>query len=275
MKIRRLFAAFILGSVTSPWVGATTLVRLSLDQLTQASTDIVRGHVVRQETRWTPEHTEIETLTTIAVDQAIKGQPQTTLVIRQLGGTVGNIRSHVAGTAHFRPQTDYLLFLERARSDPAVHLVVGMAQGAYRIVRNPVSKEEHVISPLGEVFEGPRASSQAIPLNQFEQRISTALASPIVIPRGTSLPVIIESTESRGAGRVRVIGRTVAASYPSSIVVVPAGSSLEGMAQLVSGVWKIHWTELSIRGTQVPISASSEEPRGESLRGNRLAVEVR
>src|SRR5712692_5436265 len=101
MKIRVFALAAIFGGVLAPRAGATTLVRLSLEQLTEASSAIVRGRVVSQESRWNPHHTRIVTFTTLAVAETMKGAPGSTVVVEQLGGTVGNIRVHVSGTVHF------------------------------------------------------------------------------------------------------------------------------------------------------------------------------
>ncbi len=281
-KLEITLLSVLLSTLCLSTARGTTLVRLSLEQLSQASTDIVRGHVVSQESRWNAEHTQIVTLTTIAVDQAMKGHPPTTLVIEQLGGTVGNIRARVAGTVHFLSQADYLLFLEPVTENPSRYLPVGMMQGAYRVYRDAMTHEERVIQPQGGFFYDARGSAgeartsdETMPLAQFRQQLSTALSAPVVIPRGTSVPLTIESTESRGVGRLRVSGRTARDIYPNSKTVIPAGSPIQGTAQLVSGVWKIHWTEVSVRGTRVPISASSKQPRGESLRGRTVIVNVR
>ncbi len=282
MNIRVLISTALIGSWLAAPARATTLVRLSLEQLSQASSDIVRGHVVSQESQWNPAHNQIVTLTTIAVDQAVKGQPPASLVIEQLGGTVGNIRSRVPGTVQFQPQGDYLLFLEPAAANSSHYLVVGMMQGAYRIYPDRITHEERVIQPLGGFFYGTRGSGgglktseQTIPLNQFRQQLLAALLARIVIPRGTSIPLTIQSTESRGVGRVRVLGRTAGDVYPSASVVIPAGSRIEGTAQWVSGVWRIRWTELFIRGAHVEINATSEEPAGVTLRGRTVLINVR
>src|SRR5947207_4002294 len=118
---------------------ATTLVRLSLEQLTEASSAIVRGHVVSQESHWNPAHTHIFTTTTIAVDQAIKGNAQPEVVIEQLGGKLGHRREYDAGTVHFFPQASYWLFLYPAASGRGRYIVLGMAQRAYRMYQDPAS----------------------------------------------------------------------------------------------------------------------------------------
>jgi hypothetical protein len=261
---------------------ATTLVQMSLEQLSQASSVVVRGHAVAQESRWNAAHTQIVTLTTIAVEGAIKGSAARTVVVEQPGGRVGNIRLRVAGTVAFDTRGDYFLFLEPAREGTSRFLLVGMVQGAYRIYRDSGTGEERVIRPLGGLFYGPKGAAAesrtvapASSLRDFRRQLADALQAPIVIPRGTTLPVVVQGTEFAGAGRVHVLARTTSAIFPSQRVVIPAGSSLEGSAQLTAGNWRIHWTEVSIRGVRVAISATSQEPAGGFLKGRMLVVTVR
>jgi hypothetical protein len=261
---------------------ATTLVRMTLEQLSQASSAIIRGRVVSQESRWNPEHTRIMTFTTIALVQTLKGHPPSTLVIEQPGGKVGEIHVFVAGTVRFHLQTDYVLFLEPSSADSSRFLLVGMVQGACRIYRDAATGQECVILPLGFLSRaaqrtgpGSTVAGPTLPLSELRQQLATALATPVAIPRGTSISLAIRSTESEGVGRAHVVGRTTSDIFPSSGVVVPAGSLIEGTAQRISGTWRIYWTEISVRGTRVPISATSEEPAGSSLRGRMLVISVR
>src|SRR3989442_558558 len=122
--------AVLLGTWCAAPARATTLVRLSLEQLTEASSAIVRGHVVSQESGWNPAHTHIFTTTTIAVDQALKGNVQPEVVIEQLGGKLGHRREYVAGTVHFFPQASYWPFLEPAAPGTGGYTGGGEAQGA-------------------------------------------------------------------------------------------------------------------------------------------------
>lgn len=270
-----VLAACFSGSITM----ATTLVRLSLEQMSQASTAIVRGRATRQDTYWNPQHTQVVTDTTIAVESVVKGQPPLTLVVEQLGGTIGNFHEYVAGTVRFRPETSYLLFLEPAGDDPARYLVVGVSQGAYRIYQDEATHEERVIGPFGGVYSGARSASAlttgTAPLTEFQQQVSKAMQSPVVVPTGTVLAVRIEAAQPHGAGRLTVLGRTVEDAYPSATVVVPAGSEVEGTATRLEGTWKIRWSGVSVRGARVPIAAASEAPVGEPLGGKMLQVRVR
>lgn len=257
----------------------TTMVRMSLEQLSQASSVIVRGHVVSAESHWNAAHTRIMTYTMVAVDQAMKGSPGATVVVQQLGGTVGNRHVYVPGSARLEPQASYLLFLEPAESSR--YVVVGMEQGAYRITRDTKTGREIVIQPTGEFHVGAAAgvTMEGMPLSQFQPGLSRAIEAPVVIPAGTSLPLVIESVESDGVGRLQVLARTTHDIFPSAKSVVPAGSAVAGAAQLVVGVWKIRWAEVMVRGTEIPIRATSEEPHApngaDPLRGRQLVVRVR
>ncbi|HZP00128.1 MAG TPA: hypothetical protein VFD30_07530 [Terriglobia bacterium] len=282
MRTRVLLWIVIFGLWASPTLRATTLVRLSLEQLTQASTAIVQGRVVSQESRWNPEHTRILTYTTIAVNQPIKGNPPATLVIEQPGGKIGNIHTFVAGSVRFRPQIEYMLFLEPSSRDMSQYLVVGMMQGALRIYRDAETHQQRVILPLGKITHLARKGAATtsiqgptVPLNEIRQQIASSLQAPIVIPTGVSLPVSIVSTESLGVGRLRVVGRTTSDIFPSPSVVVPAGSLIEGAAQRVGNMWAIRWNEVTIRTVRVPLSATSQESAGGTLRGRPVLAKVR
>jgi len=261
---------------------ATTM---RLEQLVQASTDIVRGHVANQESRWNETNTQIVTLTTIVVDERIKGRAPATVVVEQPGGTVGDMRSDATGTVRFQEGGDYVLFLEPAKLNPSRRTVVGMIQGAYRIYRDATTNEERVIQPSSKSVERdearvsepaaePPAGAETIPWNQFSQQLSAALAAPLVVPRGTSIPIVIETTEFEGVGRMRVVGRTTATLFPNSTTAIPAGSTVEGSAQRWQGAWKVYWTQVSVHGVSIPISGSSEE-FSEALRGRSMMVRVK
>jgi hypothetical protein len=282
MKMRTLLFAVIVAVLMAGAASATTLVRMSLDQLAEASTEIIRGRVVGQQTLWNPEHTRIYTYTTLALEQTYKGNPPSLLVVQQPGGKVGNVHVFVAGTIQFHAQTGYVLFLERSAADPSKFLLVGMMQGAYRIYRDAKTEEEKLILPLGSLTRGTPASGAgsviagpAVPARQFQREVSAALSTPLTIPRGTAIPVAIKSAQFAGVRRMDVKGQTTSDLFPNSGLVIPAGSAVSGMAQRTGDSWKISWMEVSIRGKQVLLSAQSTEPAAGSLLGRVLVVSVR
>ncbi len=283
MKIRVLLIVAILAGWVALPARATTLVRMSLDQLAQASSTVVRGRVINQESRWNAQHTQIITLTTIASGQTLKGNAGPTLVVEQVGGVVGHIRSWVPGTALLRPQSEYVLFLQPSTTHAGRYLLVGMAQGAFRIYRDAATRQERVILPMGFMLAGQAPSGQTsgsgvgptVPYQSFRQTVASSVGAPLRIPSGLSIPVEILSAAFQGVGRMDIEGRVTRDLFPNQSVVVPAGSAIYGAAERVGNNWRIHWTEISTRAGRAPISAVSEESAEDSLRGRVLVVTVR
>jgi len=282
--IRFLPFAVGAGLLWASWApaGATTLVRLSLAQLTEASSQIVRARPVGQVSYWNAAHTQVVTLTTVEVEQAIKGQAPSTMAVEQPGGAVGHFREVVPGTVNFYPNTSYVLFLQpgRPRKGTAVshYFLVGMVQGAYRIYQDPVTHEERVIQPVGDVSSPnpngrePTAGTTSLP--QFRQTVASVLRAPPVVPAGTRLPLTIVLAESEGVGRLYVEARTTADVYPNRQLLVPAGSEIKGEGMLADGTWKILWASVAVGGRRVPVTARNELTAGESLPGMRLVAVV-
>jgi hypothetical protein len=257
---------------------ASTIISMSLDQLAQASSDIVQGRVVGQVSRWNDAHTQILTLTTVAVSHTFKGNAPSTLEVQQMGGTVGNMRTYVPGDVALQPHTEYVLFLEPQPGSSAYRMV-GLTQGAYHVYSDALTQELRVILPLGHVLAenqmlGDGNPAGTVSLRGFHKYVATLVGAGIQIPHGLTMSVTVASAESRGAGRMHVYGRTSTDLFPNRNLVIPAGTAVEGEAVLAGGNWTIHWDEVSVRGVHAPISATSQEVQG-SLRGKSMLVNVR
>lgn len=273
MAMQRAALLMLLTILASLPARATTLVRLSLEQLSLASSLVARGRVVDQHSQWTPGQRRIVTITHVAVRRTLKGRAAGRLTIEQPGGSVDGVRSRVAGTVSFEPGAEYILFLEPAPSNPAHFLVVGMAQGAFPVVPAVHSSEsgkgmvEHVMLPLGTLLAcgpaQPVVMQGDMPLGRFLGQIEKALRRPVVVPRGTQIPVLLLEESARG----RMTARTVADVYPNPGLVIPAGSVVRGYREVVSGKDEIRWRQIEIRGRRLNISATSlgdREPRSAS-----------
>lgn len=113
---------------------ATTLVAMDVPALTRASDLVVRGTVVRVESRWTNDHQRIVTDNEILVSETLKGnQVGKTVVAMQPGGVVGEVGQLVHGVAKFTLGDEVVVFLEK-RGDRA--FVVGLAQGRFVVDRS-------------------------------------------------------------------------------------------------------------------------------------------
>jgi len=81
----------------------TTVQKLSLQELTKKSDSIVMARVDDAIASWDAGHKEIYTYVTLSVIQPVKGsRDATTIMLRQLGGTVDNIASVVPGMPSFK-----------------------------------------------------------------------------------------------------------------------------------------------------------------------------
>jgi hypothetical protein len=120
---------------------ATTLLRMSLEQLSQTAKVIVRAQCVRSATVW--DTGEIWTVTTFRAEEIWRGSiAATQFQVRLIGGRAGNFTSSVSGVPRFRPGEDVLLFLEETpRGD---FTVVSWEQGTFRIGRGGAQAGESV-----------------------------------------------------------------------------------------------------------------------------------
>ena len=280
MKMREWIIATLIagGWMLSPPARATTLVSMSLDQLTQASSKIVQGRVVSQVSAWNAAHTQILTVTTLQVSEVFKGSSSSTVEVEQWGGTVGNFKMYVPGEATFLPAADYVVFLEPIPDSPHFRLV-GMTEGAYRVYQDAGTHQDRVILPNAISPDALRTigninPSGTLPLDGFHKYVATLVQAGIQIPHGLALRVSITSTESAGVGRLQVYGKTTTDMFPSRNLVIPAGTEVAGTATLSSGKWTIRWDELNLRGVHAQISAENQESEG-SLRGRNLVLNVR
>lgn len=273
MNIRRILLACCAAFLAAITASATSLVRLSLEQLTEASSAVLQGHVISQTSQWNAQHTEIITLTTLAVDQNLKGNTADVVTVEQLGGTVGRLRVAVPGTMHFYPQARYELFLERSPSNASHFLLVGMRQGACRIFTDPTTHQERVIAPArGAYRESANSGAEVMPLDQFQQRVQSAASATLVIPPGAAIPLAVRSVSYAGVGRIQVEAETLADVYPSARLIIPAGSIVDGWGQESAGQWTLHWTAVSIRGVRASLKASSSAASAQDLQGRRFTV---
>ena len=138
--VRVSFASIALSMLAGDTAHATTLMRMSLAQLTQASQEIVRARCVANNTAW--DDGEIWTLTTFDVEETWRGSTSATITVRLLGGRTAQFTSRVSGVPRFHPGEDVVLFLEgTSRGD---YSVVSWQQGTFRIRRVAGSGEERV-----------------------------------------------------------------------------------------------------------------------------------
>ena len=175
---QRLLLLTMLSLLSLPAVRATTLVRLSLDQLAAGSDAIARINFASAESRW--ENGSIWTISTVRVVEIMKGDLPGEISLRLPGGRVGHLTSTVEGTPKFNPGDDAVVFLKRTPAGGFT--VAGWVQGTFRISRDARSGNLSVTQDSASVAVFDAATRtfrtegiQRMPLQEFRARITAAI----------------------------------------------------------------------------------------------------
>ena len=128
--------ALVLPSVSN----ATTLAKLSLDDLVSLSDEIVGARCESSRTEWLGR--KVYTVTTFRVNDAAKGASAAgqSFDVHTLGGRVDKpypVEMHVEGAPAFDPGGETLRFLERYGAQKQFRRIVGLAQGSLPISTDP------------------------------------------------------------------------------------------------------------------------------------------
>jgi hypothetical protein len=110
-------------------LAAATLEQLSLDDMIQKSTAIVRGTVALSRT--VANGPIIYTHYTIRVTENFKGHPQGQVDVAVPGGTANNVRQTFPGTPQFKIGDDYVFFLWTGHS--GFTQIIGLTQGLFAL----------------------------------------------------------------------------------------------------------------------------------------------
>jgi hypothetical protein len=113
---------------------AMVVVPAEFSEMVTASTLVVHGRVVDIRPQLVGDRRTIETVITIAVLDAIKGQPGELVHFRVPGGQVGRYRRVMAGAPEFASGEEVVLFLKGR--PPGVPFPFGLSQGVYRVVHD-------------------------------------------------------------------------------------------------------------------------------------------
>lgn len=130
--MKRSIAALLVAlaglSLATVPVAASVTEALDLAQLVRESDHVIVARATGTEARWDSRR-RIVTDVTVVVEQTLKGDASVDqrLVVRQLGGSIGELGMRVAGEPSIASGDRVLLFGRRMRGD---HLrAVGMSQG--------------------------------------------------------------------------------------------------------------------------------------------------
>jgi hypothetical protein len=159
------------------------MLRQDVPELSRRADAVIRGTVLRSESRWSGDRRRIFTEVEIQVAETLKGSARKTVLVRQPGGVVGNIGQRVDGVASFKQGEEVVVFLARRPDDSFA--VAGMAQGKFRVERSSDGRAAFAIpgdvhAQVLDPATGQPAEVQRRPLTLDELRgqIRNALAAP-------------------------------------------------------------------------------------------------
>jgi hypothetical protein len=171
-------ASAILGLIATQ-LSATTLERLSLDEMAQKSTEIVSARVIGSSA--TTRGPVLYTRYRIQVVQRWKGAPAQEMDVCVPGGRQGAVRQTFAGAPKLADGEEYLLFLWTSKS--GLTQVIGLSQGLFEMKRDAkgevmvsrnASSETMVDAGTGQVVEDRPVFMKLIDMSN---RIHRALAA--------------------------------------------------------------------------------------------------
>lgn len=152
---------------------AMVVLPAEFNEMVAASQTIVQGRIVDVRSYETAGRRTIESLVTVQVVDAIKGQPGGTAYFKLPGGQVGRYRRVMVGAPQFTPGDEVVLFLKG--SAPAVPMPFGLTQGVYRVSRDGSGRAmvmPAVAGGAGRIVRGDPARSP-LELGTFTTMVRT------------------------------------------------------------------------------------------------------
>ncbi len=153
---------------------ATTLERLTLDEMVQKSTAIIRGRVLDSTT--VQRGNIAYTVYRLQVSERLKGGPgAATAEVYLPGGTIGGYRQSFAGTPQLDRGAEYVVFLWT--SPKGITQAVGLGQGVFDVKTSTAGETILSRGPLeAEVLDaaGKRIADQGLKLTLSRLRATAA-----------------------------------------------------------------------------------------------------
>ena len=179
--MKRLSAALALALLGVGLASATTVIPMSVEDLTNASEHVVQARAVEQWSEWSPNHGLILTFTRFQVIKTLKGAVPATFVVKQLGGQVANQRTHVAGVRYFSSNEEAVLFLHPAMAKDSTYVITGLMQGNFHVDRSGGAATvtngvpgAHTLSTASHSVSGYQGSHMT--LDELQTRVRQAVS---------------------------------------------------------------------------------------------------
>ena len=171
--------SFLIGLFLCYAASAVTLQQLSLDQMTQSATAIVRARVTASSTSLTGS--TIYTHYSLQVTESWKGFTPAEVMVP--GGIANGRRQSFPGVPQLTVGTEYVMFLWTSPSTGITHLV-GLSQGLFSLSRQSDGSSLAIRPLVGEMMldaAGRKVVDQAVqmPLSAMRSQVSRTLAAGV------------------------------------------------------------------------------------------------
>lgn len=158
---------------------AATLERLTIEQMAQQATAVVRGRV--SESRTARFGALVYTLHGFEAEEQWKGAPTAGFEVAVLGGAYEGVTYSFAGTPELKAGEEYVLFLWTGPSGRTQ--IVGLSQGVFRVVRRPDAAVVIRTEAKDSVFAGEdgvqRSQALEMTLDQLRSSVRAALETSL------------------------------------------------------------------------------------------------
>jgi hypothetical protein len=155
----KIFPVALVLLLLAPLAQASSVRGFSLPQLFAQADAVVVGQVTSQRSFWNGAHDTIYTEYTIAVETTPKGEHRPTVILRLMGGAVGDVRLSVAGNPSLAIGERVLL---ATRNQGEYLTLVGMAQGKWSVKQ---------IDGIDYATRSSQATKDDLPLDDVLQRM--------------------------------------------------------------------------------------------------------
>lgn len=132
MMIRRLIGIVAVGAVLAVQAPATTVERLSLEEMAAKSHIVVRATVAGKSSL--QRGPMVYTVYRLNVSEKLKGEAGATLDVSVPGGIAGGVRQTIAGSPVLKPATEYVVFIWKSQS--GILHIIGLSQGLFDLKLN-------------------------------------------------------------------------------------------------------------------------------------------
>ena len=142
---------------------------LTIEDLTDSTSVVVKGRVQSVDSGWDLPAETIYTYVALEVDEVLRGQvPHDQIVIKQLGGVVGDVGLSVSGQPGFTPGEEVLVFLHVRPRDNTLQ-TANFWQGKWSIERRPDG--DVAVRHAGHDGDGVEVAYQESDLPSLERSI--------------------------------------------------------------------------------------------------------